>query len=84
TTWRAGDEVVVSQLDHDCNVRPWVRAAERAGVTLRWLRLDPVRAELDLDDLDEVVNERTRLVAVAAASNLLGSKPPVARIAERA
>lgn len=83
-TWRNGDEVVVSQLDHDCNVRPWVQAAERAGATLRWLRLDPATAELDLDDLDEVVNERTRLVAVTAASNLLGTRPPVARIAERA
>ncbi len=83
-TWRAGDEVVVSQLDHDCNVRPWVQAAERAGIAVRWLRLDPATAELDLDDLDDVVNERTRLVAVTAASNLLGTKPPVARIAERA
>lgn len=83
-TWRAGDEVVVTQLDHDCNVRPWVQAAERAGAMVRWLRLDPVTAELDLDDLDDVVNERTRVVAITAASNLLGSKPPVARIAERA
>ncbi len=83
-TWRAGDEVVVSQLDHDCNVRPWVQAAERAGIAVRWLRLDPATAELDLDGLDEVINERTRLVAVTAASNLLGTKPPVARIAARA
>ena len=83
-TWGAGDEVVVSQLDHDCNVRPWVQAAERVGATLRWLRLDPATAELDLADLDEVINERTRLVAVTAASNLLGSKPPLARIAARA
>lgn len=82
--WGPGDEVVVSRLDHDCNVRPWVQAAERAGATLRWLRLDPATAELDLGDLDEVVNERTRLVAVTAASNLLGTKPPVAAIAERA
>ncbi len=83
-SWRPGDEVVVSQLDHDCNVRPWVQAAERVGATPRWLRLDPATSELDLADLDEVVNERTRLVAVTAASNLLGSKPPLGRIAERA
>ena len=44
----AGDEIVVSQLDHDSNVRPWIQAAERAGVTVRWLRLDPATAELDL------------------------------------
>ncbi|MFT4294856.1 MAG: cysteine desulfurase-like protein [Micropruina sp.] len=83
-TWRPGDQIVVSQLDHDCNVRPWVQAAEHAGIDVRWLRLDPASAELDLSDLDEVVNDRTRLVAVAAASNLLGTKPPVATIAARA
>lgn len=84
TTWAPGDEVVVSELDHDSNVRPWIQAAERIGVTVRWLRLDPATAELDLSDLNDVVNERTRLVAVTAASNLLGTRPPVARIAERA
>ena len=84
TTWSPGDEVVVSELDHDSNVRPWIQAAERIGVTVRWLRLDPATAELDLSDLNDVVNERTRLVAVTAASNLLGTRPPVARIAERA
>ena len=40
-TWSAGDEIVLCELDHDSNVRPWVQAAERAGVTVRWLRLDP-------------------------------------------
>jgi cysteine desulfurase family protein (TIGR01976 family) len=83
-TWVPGDEVVVTELDHDANVRPWIQAAGAAGVTVRWLRLDPTTAELRLDDLDEVVGERTRLVAVTAASNLLGTKPPVARIARRA
>lgn len=83
-TWSAGDEIVVTQLDHDANVRPWIQAAEARGVVVRWLRLDPATAELDLSDLDEVVNERTRLVAVAAASNLLGTIPPVAAIAARA
>ena len=82
--WGPGDEVVVSQLDHDCNVRPWVQAAAAAGATVRWLTLDPATAGLDLGALEEVVNERTRLVAVTAASNLLGTKPPVARIAQRA
>ena len=83
-TWGPDDEVVVSELDHDCNIRPWVQAADAVGATVRWLRLDPQTAELDLDDLDEVVTERTRLVAVTGASNLLGTKPPVARIARRA
>jgi selenocysteine lyase/cysteine desulfurase len=46
--WGPGDEVVVTELDHDCNVRPWVQAAESVGATVRWLRLDPTTAELDL------------------------------------
>ena len=83
-TWAPGDEVVVTQLDHDANVRPWIQAASAAGVTVRWLRLDPTTAELRLDELDKVVGERTRLVAVTAASNLLGTKPPVDQIARRA
>jgi cysteine desulfurase family protein (TIGR01976 family) len=82
--WGAGDEVVVSQLDHDANVRPWVQAAERAGATVRWLRLNPATADLDLDTLADVVTERCRLVAVTGASNLLGTRPQVARIAARA
>ena len=83
-TWSPGDEVVLTELEHDANVRPWVRAAETAGATVRWLRLDPATADLDLGDLDDVVGERTRLVAVTGASNLLGTKPQVARIARRA
>jgi cysteine desulfurase family protein (TIGR01976 family) len=82
-TWSPGDEVVVSELDHDSNVRPWIQAAERAGATVRWLRLDPATGELDLSSLD-VIGERTRLVAVTAASNLLGTRPPVATVAARA
>ncbi|KAA6433642.1 cysteine desulfurase-like protein [Agrococcus sediminis] len=83
-TWRPGDEVVVSQLDHDANVRPWLQAAEAAGAAVRWLRLDPGSADLRLDELDAVITDRTRLVAVTGASNLLGTKPDVARIARRA
>lgn len=83
-TWAEGDEIVVSELDHDANVRPWIQAAEARGVAVRRLPLDPATAELDLTDLDRIVNDRTRLVAVTAASNLLGTIPPVARIAARA
>jgi cysteine desulfurase family protein (TIGR01976 family) len=82
-TWAPGDEVVVCDLDHDSNVRPWIQAAERAGATVRWLRLDPATGELDLASLD-VIGERTRLVAMTAASNLLGTRPPVATVAGRA
>jgi len=83
TTWAPGDEVVLCELDHDSNVRPWVQAAERTGVTVRWLRLDPSTGELDLASLD-AITERTRLVALTAASNLIGTRPPVATVAERA
>jgi cysteine desulfurase family protein (TIGR01976 family) len=82
-TWSPGDEVVVCELDHDSNVRPWIQAAERAGATVRWLRLDPAAGELDLSSLD-VITSRTRLVALTAASNLLGTRPPVATVAARA
>ena len=82
-TWSAGDEVVVCELDHDANVRPWVQAAERVGATVRWLRLDPATGELDLGSLD-AITERTRLVAITAASNLIGTRPPVATVAARA
>ncbi|GAB3015934.1 cysteine desulfurase-like protein [Nocardioides flavus (ex Wang et al. 2016)] len=82
-TWSPGDEVVVCELDHDSNVRPWIQAAERAGATVRWLRLDPATGELDLSSLD-AITPRTRLVALTAASNLLGTRPPVATVASQA
>ena len=83
-TWREGDEIVLSRLDHDANVRPWVQAAERAGVTVRWIEIDPTTTELDLDSFELALSSRTRLVAVTAASNVLGTKPPVRQIADRA
>jgi cysteine desulfurase family protein (TIGR01976 family) len=84
SSWSAGDEVVVTRLDHDSNVRPWVQAAERAQATVRWIDFDPSTGELDLDQLAGVLGERTRLVAVTAASNLIGTMPPVAEISRLA
>ena len=75
--------MVVSRLDHDANVRPWVLAAEAAGATVRWAAFDPATGELTADDVAEVLTERTRLVAVTGASNLIGTRPPVAEIAAR-
>ena len=80
--WGAGDEVVVTRLDHDANIRPWVLAAERRGATVRWLGFDPATAELD--DLRPLLTERTRLVAVTGASNLFGTRPDVAQVAAAA
>ena len=80
--WGPGDEVVVSRLDHDANVRPWVIAAEAVGATVRWAAFDPATGELTADDVSAVLSDRTRLVAVTGASNLIGTRPPVAAIAE--
>ncbi len=77
--WGPGDEVVVTRLDHDANIRPWVSAAHRVGATVRWLDLDPETGELCFDP--GVLTARTRLVAVTGASNLLGTRPDVAAIA---
>ncbi len=78
--WRPGDEVVVSQLDHDANVRPWVQAAERAGATIRWAAVDPDTGELPALQYEGLITDRTRLVAVSAASNLIGTRPDVPAI----
>ena len=81
--WGPGDEVVVSRLDHDANVRPWVQAAERAGATVRWIDFDLDTTELRVDHLGAVLGERTRLVALTAASNVLGTRPDVPALADR-
>ncbi|WP_432479840.1 cysteine desulfurase-like protein [Nocardioides sp. GXQ0305] len=81
--WGPGDEVVVSRLDHDANVRPWVQAAERAGATVGWIEFDRSTTELGVDHLEAVLGERTRLVALTAASNILGTRPDVPALAAR-
>jgi cysteine desulfurase family protein (TIGR01976 family) len=83
-TWEPGDEVVVTRLDHDANIRPWMLAAAAVGATVRWAEFDPATAELTEDDVAAVLSPRTRLVAVTAASNLLGTRPPIRAIADLA
>lgn len=83
-TWRPGDELVVTRLDHDANVSPWVQAARRAGCVVRWARFDPETGALAAEQYAELVGERTRLVAVTAASNAIGTRPDVAAIARTA
>jgi len=82
--WRPGDEIVVSQLDHDANVRPWLQVAARAGVVVRWAQVDLGTGELPVAQYDGLLSDRTRLVAVTAASNALGTRPDVAAIAAKA
>ncbi|MBQ0878215.1 cysteine desulfurase-like protein [Streptomyces rochei] len=83
-TWQPGDEVVVTRLDHDSNIRPWVQAAEAAGATVRWADFDPATGELLPEHIEAVLSPRTRLVAVTAASNLIGTVPDVAAVARLA
>ncbi|MFF5075807.1 cysteine desulfurase-like protein [Actinoplanes sp. NPDC000266] len=78
--WGPGDEVVLSRLDHDANIRPWVQT----GATIRWAEVDPVTGELGVAQYRELVGPRTRLVAVTAASNAVGTVPAVREIADLA
>jgi cysteine desulfurase family protein (TIGR01976 family) len=77
--WGPGDEVVVTRLDHDANIRPWVQT----GATVRWADFDPATGELDVDTVADLLSERTRLVAVTGAGNLLGTRPDIVAIAAR-
>lgn len=76
-----GDEIVLTRLEHDSNVRPWVIAAERAGATVRWADPDPETGELRVSAVTDQLSDRTRLVAVTAASNLIGTMPDLPGIA---
>ena len=83
-TWKPGDEVMVTRCDHDANVAPWLLAARDAGATVRWIDIDPANCTLDLDTFRRQLNDRTKLVAVGLASNLVGTIHPVAAIAREA
>ena len=82
--WGPGDRVVVTDLDHDANVRPWVTYAEKAGAEVAWARLDPTTGELPTSHIVDQINDNTRLVAVTGASNVVGTRPDLPAIAEAA
>lgn len=82
TGWRPGAEVVLTRLDHDANIRPWVRAAETVGATVRWVDFDPATGDLPTERLADQLSARTVLVALTAASNLIGTRPDVPVVAE--
>lgn len=75
---------MVSRLDHDANIRPWVQAAERAGAVVRWADFDPSTGELSPEAVGAQITGRTRLVAVTGASNLIGTRPDIPAIARLA
>ena len=78
--WNPGDEIVLTRMDHDANVSPWLHAAADKGVTVRWLEWDRATFEFRYEMLDALIGPRTRLVAVGHASNFLGTINDVARV----
>ena len=82
--WTRGDGVVVSRLDHDANVRPWLQAADAVGAAVRWIDFDPATGEVDAASVAAAIIPGTRLVAITAASNLIGTRPDLPAIADAA
>jgi cysteine desulfurase family protein (TIGR01976 family) len=82
--WDRDSEIVVTELDHRANVDPWLIATAEQGARVRWVRVDPETLTLDENDLDQNINEGTKLVAIGLASNAVGTVNDVAAVAERA
>jgi cysteine desulfurase family protein (TIGR01976 family) len=84
TRWSSSDEILVTRMDHDANVSPWVLAAEDAGARVRFVGLRATDCTLDVDSLRSQLSERTKLVAVGCASNATGTVNPIAEIVKHA
>ncbi len=82
--WGPGDEIVVTDLDHQANVAPWKALAKERGVTIRSAPFDSTTGELKWDELDKLVGPKTRLLAIGAASNALGTVSPIREAAKLA
>ena len=82
--FQRGDEIILSRMDHDANVWPWVLMAKDLDLNVRWLPFSPETFEFDLNDLDELLTDRTRLICVGGASNLTGTLNDVTSICARA
>jgi len=78
--WGPGDEVVVSRLDHDSNIRPWIQAAEAVGATVRWAEIDLETTELTVAAVEAVLSPNTKLVAITGAGNTIGTRPDLKAI----
>lgn len=83
-TWDEGDEIILTRLDHDANVSPWALAARDQKVDVRWVGFDRETGALDLEELQQHLSPKTRLVAVGAASNATGGINPIAEISHLA
>jgi len=82
--FKAGDEIILSRMDHDANITPWTLLARDLDLQVRWLEFNQETFEFELDALDELINERTRLICVGGASNLLGTINDIKTISEKA
>jgi len=78
-----GDEIVITEMEHHSNIVPWQLLAQRTGATLRWIGITD-DGRLDLSNLDEIINERTKVVSFVHVSNIIGTINPVRPIVERA
>lgn len=78
--WNEGDEIVLTRLDHDANVTPWVLAAQDKGVKINWVDFDVEEGTLNLNDLQKALERKPKLVAVGYASNSLGTLNPIEKI----
>ena len=83
-TFNPGDEIVVTRLDHDANISPWVMAAEDRGCTVCWVDIHPEDGTLNMEEMQAAIERKPRLVAVGYASNALGTINPVAKITQMA
>jgi cysteine desulfurase family protein (TIGR01976 family) len=75
--WGPGDEIIVSRLDHDSNIRPWIQAAEAKGVTVKWAEFDRKTGELPVSAVTDLLTSKTKFVAVTGAANTLGTRPDI-------
>ena len=80
--WGPGDEIIVTYLDHDSNIRPWVQAAEAKGATIRWAEFDVETAELPVESITKLLSNKTKFVAVTGAANTLGTRPDIKAISK--
>lgn len=75
--WGPGDEIIVSRLDHDSNIRPWIQAAEAKGATVKWAEFDRKTGELPVSAVTDLLTSKTKFVAVTGAANTLGTRPDI-------
>jgi cysteine desulfurase family protein (TIGR01976 family) len=80
--WSPGDEIIVSRLDHDSNIRPWIQAAEKVGAVVKFSEFDLESTELAPEVIGNLLSDKTKLVAVTGASNVLGTRPDLAAISK--